>query len=135
MGTCLIFMPRPRQTEQGPSHTHTFLYLDRELNTMVIISLRILAIIPLLPPLYILIQLIYSDLIIISGDSKTKSSTESSRSSSVGASELGVFLALGILGHVVTHRLIPNIQHYMLKRGISGKDLGKKGTKNEHVDM
>jgi hypothetical protein len=102
---------------------------------MVIISLRILAIIPLLPPLYILIQLIYSDLIIISGDSKTKSSTESSRSSSVGASELGVFLALGILGHVVTHRLIPNIQHYMLKRGISGKDLGKKGTKNEHVDM
>ena len=128
-------MPRPRQTEQGPRHTHTFLYLDRELNTMVIISLRILAIIPLLPPLYILIQLIYSDLIIISGDSKTKSSTESSRSSSVGASELGVFLALGILGHVVTHRLIPNIQHYMLKRGISGKDLGKKGTKNEHVDM
>jgi hypothetical protein len=100
---------------------------------MVIISLRILAIIPLLPPLYILIQLIYSDLIISSGDSKTKSSTESS-SSSVGT-ELGVFLALGILGHVVTHRLIPNIQHYMLKRGISGKDLGKKGTKNEHLDV
>jgi UDP-N-acetylglucosamine--dolichyl-phosphate N-acetylglucosaminephosphotransferase len=49
--------------------------------------------------------------------------------------ELGVFLALGLLGHVVTHRLIPNIQHYMLKRGISGKDLGKKGTKNENVDV
>lgn len=99
----------------------------------MLISLRILAIIPLIPPLYILVQLIYSDLI-GGGDSNTKSSTESSSSSSVGA-ELGVFLALGTLAHVVTHRLIPNIQHYMLKRGISGKDLGKKGTKYENVDV
>lgn len=99
----------------------------------MLISLRILAIIPLIPPLYILVQLIYSDLI-GGGDSNTKSSTESSSSSTVGA-ELGVFLALGTLGHVVTHRLIPNIQHYMLKRGISGKDLGKKGMEYENVDV
>ena len=99
----------------------------------MLISLRILAIIPLIPPLYILVQLIYSDLI-GGGDSSTKSSTESSSSSTVGA-ELGVFLALGTLGHVVTHRLIPNIQQYMLKRGISGKDLGKKGTEYENVDV
>lgn len=94
----------------------------------MLVSLRILTTIPLLPPLNILLQLIYSDFIGGGDSNNAKSSTESS-------AELGVFLALGILGHVVTHSLIPNIQHYMLKRGISGKDLGKKGTKNENVDV
>ena len=104
----------------------------------MLISLRVLTIIPLIPPLYILVQLVYSDLIGSKTDAgrtnDAQTITTTTTTSSVGA-ELGLFLALGILGHVVTHRLIPHIKHYMLKRSISGKDLGKKGTKKEHVDM
>ncbi|EED94061.1 udp-n-acetylglucosamin-dolichyl-phosphate : n-acetylglucosamin-phosphate transferase, partial [Thalassiosira pseudonana CCMP1335] len=46
-----------------------------------------------------------------------------------------LFMALGILGYVGTNRLIPSIKYYMLKRGISGKDLGKKGTPSENEDI
>ena len=55
-------------------------------------------------------------------------------SSSLGA-QLLLFLALGVLGHVATHRLIPSIKFYMSKRGICGKDLGKKGTERENDDV
>jgi hypothetical protein len=102
-------------------------------------SLLVLSVIPLLPPLYILFQLIFIDLVgraahsddggVIVSDTSTITTT-----TSVGA-QLLVFLALGILGHVGTHRLIPNIKHYMLKRGICGKDLGRKGTMNENDDV
>jgi hypothetical protein len=103
-------------------------------------SLQVLSITPLLPPLYILFQLIFIDLVgraadsddggvIASDDASTITTT-----TSVGA-QLLVFLALGILGYAGTHRLIPNIKHYMLKRGICGKDLGRKGNKNENDDV
>lgn len=102
-------------------------------------SLKVLSITPLLPPLYILFQLIFIDLVgraadsddggVIVSDASTITTT-----TSVGA-QLLVFLALGILGHAGTHHLIPNIKHYMLKRGICGKDLGRKGTKNENDDV
>ncbi len=101
-------------------------------------SLQVLSIIPLLPPSYILFQLIFNDLFGTTADSDDcgAASDASTRTttSSVGA-QLLVFLALGILGHVGTHRLIPNIKQYMLKRGISGKDLGRKGSKNENDDV
>ena len=86
------------------------------------ILLQTLSILPLLPPFYILYHILSHDKII-------ESSTDS-----VGA-QLLLFLALGILGHLVTHRLIPSIKYYMLKRGICGKDLGKKGTNTEDDDM
>lgn len=90
------------------------------------ILLQTLSILPLLPPFYILYHVLSHDKII-------ESSTDAS-SSSVGA-QLLLFLALGILGHLVTHRLIPSIKYYMLKRGICGRDLGKKGTNTEDDDM
>jgi len=94
-----------------------------------------LAIIPLLPPLWIICQILiathngattndYDD------GASLKSTTTTTRES-VGV-QLLVFSALGALGHVGTHRLIPSIKYYMLKRGICGKDLGKKGTDGEN---
>ncbi|KAL3768099.1 hypothetical protein ACHAW5_009156 [Stephanodiscus triporus] len=106
-------------------------------------SLKVLSVIPLLPPLYILFQLILCtddsvDRKIDSEDSGSANdaatTTTTTTISSVGA-QLLLFLALGILGHVGTHRLIPNIKHYMLKRRICGKDFGKKGTDHENDDV
>ena len=93
------------------------------------ISPLILSIVPLLPPIYILYQILSNDFNRIARTTDSDSS-----SSSVGA-QLLLFLALGIIGHVGTYKLIPNIKYYMLKRGICGKDLGKKGTKSEDDDM
>ncbi|EJK47933.1 hypothetical protein THAOC_33316 [Thalassiosira oceanica] len=49
--------------------------------------------------------------------------------------QLLLFAALGAVGHAVTNRLIPNIRGYMVRRGVSGKDLGKKGTALEGADV
>ena len=87
-------------------------------NTML---LKSLALIPLLPPICILIHILLDD------NGRIKSST---KDPSI-ATQLLLFITLGILGHVGTHKLIPNIKYYMLKRGICGKDLGKKGTEKE----
>jgi hypothetical protein len=107
-------------------------------------SLRVLCIVPLLPPLYILSQIIWADLVGGAADSIDRgtanrhagtSTTETTTTSTSVGAQLLLSSALGILGHVATHRLIPNIKHYMLKRGICGKDLGKKGTESENDDV
>ncbi|KAL7554407.1 hypothetical protein ACHAWF_017856 [Thalassiosira exigua] len=95
-----------------------------------------LSTISLLPPLRILLQLLADDfgrLTDGAGDA-TEGGSATSTASSVGA-QLALFCALGALGHWGTHRLIPSIKYYMLKRGISGKDLGKKGTLREEYDI
>lgn len=104
--------------------------------------LRVLAILPLLPPLHVLYQLLSNEDIfgtILAKLINDKSSVRSSSSIVVVADNVGVqlllFLILGILGHFGTYRLIPGIRYYMLKRGICGKDYGKKGTKHEDIDM
>ena len=98
--------------------------------------LWVLSILPLLPPLCILYKLLSENVETrgVFDDAAREVGAAMETKSSVGA-QLLLFLALGILGHVGTDRLIPNIQRYMLKRGICGKDLGKKGTKNEHDDV
>ena len=111
--------------------------LRQSLSFLMALSLRALSIVPLLPPLWILCQLLSNDIGRIRGVGNTitkEGAAANATKSSVGA-QLLVFLALGILGHVGTHRLIPSIKYYMLKRGICGKDLGKKGTKSENDDM
>jgi len=101
--------------------------------------LQTLAILPLLPSLWIICRLISKDLertkdsgnIIISNDNGAAITTTASSVST----QLLLFITLGIMGHVGTNKLIPSIQYYMLKRGISGKDLGKKGTAKENDDI
>jgi UDP-N-acetylglucosamine--dolichyl-phosphate N-acetylglucosaminephosphotransferase len=38
------------------------------------------------------------------------------------------YLIVALLGYWTTNRLIPGIKLYTLRKGICGKDLGKKGT-------
>jgi len=113
---------------------------------------RALSILPLLPPLWILCNLLSNDFgrwnndndnngVVSAKAAKTTkyydadaTDATAATKSSVGA-QLLVFLMLGLLGYVGTDRLIPTIKYYMLKRRICGKDLGKKGTQSENVDV
>ena len=97
-------------------------------------SLAAVAGVPLLPSLFILYKLLSRNPDRLRGFDDTTNEDANAPKSSVGA-QLLLFLALGILGHVGTNRLIPSIKDYMLKRGICGKDLGKKGTKSENDDV
>jgi len=99
-------------------------------------SLRSLFILPLLPPLCILCTLLSKNIGTLTGfgDITDADGAANATKSSVGT-QLLLFLVLGILGHVGTDRLIPKIKYYMLKRGICGKDLGKKGTISENDDI
>lgn len=46
-----------------------------------------------------------------------------------------VLTSISIVGYLLVDRLVPIISQYTLKRGLCGKDLGKKGTKSESVDV
>jgi len=49
--------------------------------------------------------------------------------------DLGFYVIMGVLGFIVTDWLIPQIKIFLLKKGISGKDLGKKGTSIQDKDV
>ena len=49
--------------------------------------------------------------------------------------QLMAYLIVAALGYWATDRLIPIIQVYTLRKGICGKDLGKRGTPLEDRDM
>jgi hypothetical protein len=44
-------------------------------------------------------------------------------------SQLLAYISMAVAGYVITSRLVPGIQEYTLRKGIAGKDLGKRGTK------
>lgn len=73
----------------------------------------ILAAVPLLPALWALLQL---------------------QNYSMIKTVLGT-LAISVIGYFSTNALIPVIAEYTLRRGLSGKDLGKKGTPLEDRDI
>jgi hypothetical protein len=89
-----------------------------------------LCLLPLLPSLWILIHILSIDFAPIYTSRKASSNVDVT--TSTGA-QLLLFTALGMLGYLMTNRLVPNIKCYMIKRGIFGKDLGKKGSQNEDV--
>eukprot|EP00804_Cyclotella_cryptica_P014712 CCRYP_020192-RA/>CCRYP_020192-RA protein AED:0.10 eAED:0.10 QI:0/0/0/1/1/1/3/0/431 len=89
----------------------------------------LLCLLPLLPSLWILIRFVCVD-----SNPASSSTSDGVPAPSTGA-QLLLFTALGLLGYIMTNRLVPNIKCYMIKRGICGKDLGKKGSKSEDVDV
>jgi hypothetical protein len=44
------------------------------------------------------------------------------------STQLIAYVVVAVFGFVVTDSLIPNIQQYTLRKGICGKDMGKRGT-------
>jgi len=49
--------------------------------------------------------------------------------------QLLAYVSLAIIGFAATNHLIPNIKAYTLRKGLSGKDLGKRGTRTENNDI
>lgn len=101
----------------------------------------ILASIPLLFPALIAIDLLDNPWTVASSwleylhDSNTgtdKYSSSSGKNEGIEipsvSSQLLAYLAMGIFGYMLTNRLVPNIKDYTLRKGIYGKDLGKRGT-------
>ena len=96
-----------------------------------------LAFLPLLLPLYLLLRLLGNPLDILQGWialENTQDSSSDSQPPPVG-SQLLAYMIVGVSGYVATNALIPNIQQYTLRKGISGKDLGKRGTSMAEKDV
>ena len=70
----------------------------------------ILTILPLIPSILLLIQYITQD-----GNHNNHR-------------ELLVYIVMACIGYISTYKLIPKISNYTLRKGICGKDLGKRGT-------
>lgn len=115
----------------------------------------ILASIPLFLPIYMLLQLLFTDnntplqiiqtwisrfitnTLSLPGNSDNTNSKKSVGSIATMviqnhpppvASQLLAYVLVSIIGYWTTDRLIPIIKSYTLRKGISGKDLGKRGT-------
>lgn len=100
--------------------------------TTTSIANALLALVPVLPPLWIL-----SSLLELPELSTVWNFAESVRSGDdvervlhqvTLSSQLVAYVLMSFFGFHATNRLIPSIQTYTLRRGICGKDLGKRGT-------
>jgi len=112
---------------------------------------KLLALIPLLPSFYIIVRLIFLvnpfDVIIkfISNFTNQHFLTHDDGSSeTIGkyspvappvGSRLLLYVLIAILGYWGTDHLIPKIKIYTLRKGICGKDMGKRGTSIENKEI
>ena len=92
------------------------------------------ACLPLIPPGVLLVSLIGNPVPVVQRWMTHEKQNESDAAPPV-ASQLLAYLLVAFLGYVVTYRLVPSIKQYTLRKGISGKDLGKKGTSIADKDM
>jgi UDP-N-acetylglucosamine--dolichyl-phosphate N-acetylglucosaminephosphotransferase len=86
------------------------------------------AAIPLLLPGYFLSQLLFlEDDVFVGGALQWKQKDSFGTSPSM-TSQLLAYLVLSIVAFLMTSSLVPHIKQYTLRKGICGKDLGKRGT-------
>jgi UDP-N-acetylglucosamine--dolichyl-phosphate N-acetylglucosaminephosphotransferase len=93
---------------------------------------RTLACVPLIPVAILLARLLDNPLPIVNSWIQhilagVPASDTGSPPPAVG-SQLLAYMAVSVFGYILTSHLVPNIKQYTLKKGISGKDLGKRGT-------
>ena len=74
-----------------------------------------LFVLPLLPSAYLLLQLYLEQSYVIP--------------------DLTFYIGMSMFGFYLSNHLIPNIKMYLLRKGISGKDLGKRGTSIADKDI
>jgi hypothetical protein len=85
----------------------------------------VLAMVPLLLPGWFLLQ----------GVVEAWPFHQGTNAADAALTQLFAYVGMAIFGFVVTDRLIPNIQQYTLRKGICGKDLGKRGTPMAETPM
>lgn len=94
----------------------------------------LLALVPLIPPLVLLLQLMehpwdtlqrwYAHFFVTNGNGNLHSIEQTP----TVATQLLAYIIMAIVGYVITILMVPSIQVYTLRKGICGKDLGKRGT-------
>eukprot|EP00977_Amphora_coffeiformis_P008628 scaffold1953_cov176-Amphora_coffeaeformis.AAC.46 len=92
------------------------------------------ACLPLIPPGVLLVSLIGNPIPVVQRWATHRKQNASDAAPPV-ASQLLAYLFVAVLGYMVTYRLVPSIKQYTLRKGISGKDLGKKGTSIADKDI
>lgn len=93
-----------------------------------------MALVPLIPPTILLVQLIDNPITTVQKWLLHWNEQIPGETPSVG-SQLLAYLIMAVFGYMATFRMVPSIQSYTLRKGIHGKDLGKKGTPLEDNDM
>lgn len=111
---------------------------------------RYLAILPLLPPSLLVIRLIGNPIPIVQGWLHHLSSDKLIERRQLYdaaqrqpfdvapppvGSQLLAYLTMAMMGYLASRRLVPHIKQYTLRKGISGKDLGKRGTSIADKDV
>lgn len=101
---------------------------------------QILATIPISIPLVLIVFLIGNPIPILTAgflpNSNSDNKNESSRNSFMSIpTQLLAYLIVAICGYGATSKLVPHIKHYTLRKGICGKDLGKRGTATADIPM
>lgn len=94
-----------------------------------------LACIPLIPPGVLLLRLIGNPVNVVLRWLSARRSQDDDGTPPPVASQLLAYLLVSILGYMATYRLVPSIKQYTLRKGICGKDIGKKGTSIADKDM
>jgi UDP-N-acetylglucosamine--dolichyl-phosphate N-acetylglucosaminephosphotransferase len=106
--------------------------------TMTTWGAVLIAILPLLPPAWLLVQQLENSIPIALGwidfVSRGRNEDMPREIPAVGA-QLLAYLTMAIFGYVATYRLVPHIKTYTLRKGICGKDLGKRGTSIADKDV
>jgi hypothetical protein len=120
----------------------SLLALSTVVNVCTMVSHRTidsrLALVPLVPPLILLVLVLDNPIPIISGWIQhfvSKSPRDSSPEAPPVGSQLLAYVTVAILGYLGTNRLVPHIKQYTLRKGISGRDLGKLGTSIADKEM
>jgi hypothetical protein len=95
-------------------------------------------VIPLALPAALIIRLVVIGALLGKESSTTTDDAASATSTTTPAalsSSILAYLVMGFFGYLATVRLVPHIQQYTLRKGIFGKDLGKRGTATADVPM
>jgi hypothetical protein len=95
--------------------------------------------VPLIPPFVLLLTLLDNPIPIVAGWIQHYFSDRPvggvhPEAPPVG-SQLLAYVTVACLGYLGTNRLVPHIKQYTLRKGISGRDLGKKGSAMADKDM
>jgi hypothetical protein len=95
----------------------------------------LLALFPLLPPIVLLFQLMehpsdtlqrwYTHFWMPTDATGSQNTVEQTPTF---ATQLLAYILIAIVGYSLTALMVPSIQVYTLRKGICGKDLGKRGT-------
>jgi hypothetical protein len=101
-----------------------------------------LAVLPLLAPLVLLLRIFWSDAdnpVTTTVQRWTSTTTTATTATEAAAPSIGsqliAYMGMAILGYFATAQMVPVIKQYTLRKGLSGKDMGKRGTSIADKEM